>query len=86
MTPLPPEKAAEFESALFKGNKIEAIKIYRQVTGADLREAKTAVEKIEQEWRGSQPEKFAAAASRKGCSTRLAAVGLFGAGVVWWLR
>ena len=34
--------------ALRAGNKIEAIKIYRQATGASLLDAKTAVEQIEQ--------------------------------------
>jgi hypothetical protein len=35
--------------ALQRGRKIEAIKIYRQLTGAGLGEAKTAVEAMERE-------------------------------------
>ena len=34
-------------SLLKKGNKLEAIKAYRELTNADLAEAKKAVEKIE---------------------------------------
>lgn len=34
-------------SLLKKGNKLEAIKAYRELTNADLAEAKRAVEKIE---------------------------------------
>ena len=32
--------------ALQSGNKIEAIKLYRELTGAGLKEAKDAVERI----------------------------------------
>jgi hypothetical protein len=42
----------EFQSAIQRGKLIEAIKIYRQLTGASLIEAKSAVEKIA---RGEQP-------------------------------
>jgi ribosomal protein L7/L12 len=42
---IPPELAI----ALQRGRKIEAIKIYRTVTGAGLGEAKTAVEAMERE-------------------------------------
>lgn len=34
-------------SLLKKGNKLEAIKVYRELTNADLADAKRAVEKIE---------------------------------------
>ena len=67
--PIPPEKVAAFEAAIYNGRKIEAIKIYRETTGAGLAEAKSAVEKIEAEWRAASPEKFKAAPAGKGCST-----------------
>ncbi|HLO14010.1 MAG TPA: ribosomal protein L7/L12 [Anaerolineales bacterium] len=35
------------EEALRRGNKIEAIKIYRELTGVGLAEAKKAIEKLE---------------------------------------
>jgi hypothetical protein len=67
--PIPPEKVAAFEAAVHNGRKIEAIKIYRETTGAGLAEAKSAVEKIEAEWRAASPEKFKASPAGKGCST-----------------
>lgn len=43
---------AEVEAAISAGEKIRAIKIYREVTNADLLTAKTAVDRIE---RGEDP-------------------------------
>ena len=39
--------APQVQEALRRGNKIEAIKIYRELTGVGLAEAKQAVDKIE---------------------------------------
>ena len=59
---------ARVQAAVFNGEKITAIKIYREDTGASLKEAKEAVEKLESEWRGASPERFAAPARKKmGC-------------------
>ena len=69
--PIPPQKVAAFEAAIYNGRKIEAIKIYRETTGAGLAEAKSAVERIEAEWRAASPEKFKTAPAGKGCSTAL---------------
>ncbi len=56
--PHPPKRAvapgdmqAQVRELLQRGNKIEAIKIYIEATGAGLREAKDAVDAIEQESR-----------------------------------
>jgi ribosomal protein L7/L12 len=38
---------AQVKAQLRKGNKIEAIKIYREATGLGLKEAKEAVEALE---------------------------------------
>jgi ribosomal L7/L12-like protein len=43
----------QIRSLLLQGNKIEAIKIYREATGLGLKESKDAVELIESELRGS---------------------------------
>ena len=48
--PLPPETEAAIRAAA-KENKIHAIKLYREATGAGLAEAKEAVEKMEAESR-----------------------------------
>ena len=60
---------APIREALFRGQKIEAIKLYREGTGVGLAEAKTAVEKLEADLRAASPEKFTAAAPTpaKGC-------------------
>lgn len=64
------ETLAQIEEALAMGRKIEAIKLYRQRSGAGLAEAKEAVERLEAELRAASPEKFAdgprASAARRG--------------------
>jgi ribosomal protein L7/L12 len=42
-----PVLAPQIQEALRRGNKIEAIKIYRQLTGVGLAEAKDAIDKAE---------------------------------------
>ena len=65
----PEQQASRIKEALFRGNKIEAIKLYRAEAGVDLAAAKGAVEKLEAELRSSSPESFqhAAASTGKGC-------------------
>lgn len=58
--PVPPETLADIENALVLGRKIDAIKLYRQCSGAGLTEAKEAVERVEAELRATSPERFAA--------------------------
>lgn len=48
----PEEDLAEVHRAVAEGEKIQAIKAYREATGADLVAAKSAVERIE---RGDAP-------------------------------
>jgi len=43
-----PALAPQVQEALRRGNKIEAIKIYRELTGVGLAEAKQAIERAEQ--------------------------------------
>ena len=43
-----PVLSPQIQDALRRGNKIEAIKIYRELTGVGLAEAKDAIEKAEQ--------------------------------------
>ena len=43
-----PVLSPQVQDALKRGNKIEAIKIYRELTGVGLAEAKQAVERAEQ--------------------------------------
>lgn len=43
---LTPEQLTHVSNALYAGNKIEAIKLYRTATGKDLKDSKEAVEKL----------------------------------------
>lgn len=43
-----PALAPQVQDALRRGNKIEAIKIYRELTGVGLAEAKDAIDRTEQ--------------------------------------
>lgn len=71
MNPSIPEPSFEqIKECLFQGNKIEAIKIYRQFAASSLADAKTEVERLEDELRGATPEKFNAPASSKHRSFR----------------
>ena len=45
--PFPPEKSPELHALIFRGRKIEAIKLHREHTGLGLKEAKDAVEALE---------------------------------------
>lgn len=67
----------EMTELLKKGQKIEAIKRYRQKTGSDLRSAKMAVEQfaVNQGLRGSQ----------SGCGCGTASAALLAALVALWL-
>lgn len=70
------EVLAQIREALIHGRKIEAIKLYRESTGAGLAEAKNAVEAFEKEWRAATPEQFTTSPGGKGCSTLVVALGV----------
>jgi hypothetical protein len=66
--PISSNALAQVQAAIFNGQKIAAIKIYREDTGASLADAKAAVDRLEAESRAASPEKFRAPAARKkGC-------------------
>ncbi|MFL6110155.1 MAG: ribosomal protein L7/L12 [Catenulispora sp.] len=56
---------------IFRGRKIQAIKLYREATGADLKTAKDAVESTESDLRARHPDRFTAPPSSGGCLTML---------------
>lgn len=56
------------QAALFAGNKIEAIKVYRGMTGQGLKESKDFVEALEAALRQTTPELFAYPPGGKGCA------------------
>lgn len=55
---IPEELLAQITEDLFRGQKIKAIKLYRECTGAGLAEAKAAVDQLEAELRAAEPDKF----------------------------
>lgn len=62
------ERKQEFLDALAQGQKIQAIKIYREMTGSGLKEAKDAVEKLAAELAEKYPGQFPKP-SQSGCGT-----------------
>ena len=79
--PPAPDVPEDVKKALFRGNKIEAIKLHREATGVGLKEAKDAVEEMDAALRGTSPELFEKAKSG-GCMSLL--VGALLVGGVWW--
>ncbi len=66
MSDLSQETVDAITAALFAGNKIEAIKLYRSASGQGLKESKDFVEAIELRLREQSPEKFSKPAG-SGC-------------------
>ncbi len=68
-TQIPTDVQKQIGEHLFAGQKIAAMKLYREYTHADLAAAKAAVEALEAELRAREPGRFTAppAQSAKGC-------------------
>jgi hypothetical protein len=88
--PIPPEMAKQIADHVFAGNKITAIKLYREHSGEGLKESKDFVEAMETELRAREPGKFTARPAGKGCLGMIALCGLgtmgFLLAAVAWLR
>ncbi len=65
--PLSDEQISNLSNYIFRGEKIQAIKVYRDMTGLGLKEAKDAVEELERSFRASDPGRFTASPQGKGC-------------------
>jgi hypothetical protein len=74
--PLPDEVAAQIRAAILAGHKIQAIKLYREASGAGLKDAKDFIEAIEAELRQTEPESFSPP-NKSGCAGMLLAITLF---------
>jgi ribosomal protein L7/L12 len=83
--PDPETQAGHIRDAIFRGRKIEAIKRYREETGAGLAEAKKAVEDLEQQLRVSSPEMFSAPAGKAGCGAAVGALVVLAVVLLWVL-
>ena len=78
-----PEEIREIGDALASGNKIAAIKLYREATGKDLKSSKDFVEALLVQLREQDPEKYAVRTG--GCvPVLLVCLGLL-AGIVGWI-
>jgi ribosomal protein L7/L12 len=76
MDQLTEQQQQAIHAEIFKEHKISAIKLYREATGAGLKEAKDAVEEIEKNLRQREPSKFAKPAGKSGCMSVVAVVAL----------
>ena len=80
MEPQPSDpRLQEIHDAILAGQKIQAIKLWRELTGSGLAEAKQAIERLTDEARAKTPEKFANTPDTlpKGCTIAiLIAVGI----------
>jgi hypothetical protein len=87
-----PDKMSEVRECIKAGNKIAAIKIYREITGLGLAEAKAAVEAMQLDPNAPIPPTPSNlptnAPQKSGCSISMIALlaGLVCAAAVWWLR
>jgi len=85
----PEEQANRVKEALFAGQKIQAIKLYREQTGVGLAEAKDEVEKLEATLRTTSPGLFthppAANVSLPGAIVVLVAVIIAFTVVMWFV-
>jgi hypothetical protein len=55
---IPEGSLGQIKDALVRGQKVEAIRLYRECTGSRLVEAKAAVEALEAEMRAHEPRQF----------------------------
>jgi hypothetical protein len=78
----PPETIEQIKSALHRGQKIEAIKRYREATGQGLKESKDFIEELDRQLRGSEPQLFLTGPKGTGCGVGLLAIVLIGGGGV----
>lgn len=64
--PTPEEKLAGIKECLYSGDHIQAIEIYREWKGVDLKEAKAGVEQLDREFMATSPQPFVEYAWRRG--------------------
>jgi hypothetical protein len=75
----------DIQQELFAGRKIQAIKLYRQAAGVDLKNAKDAMDAYERKLREQAPDRFTAPPAKAGCvSVILLFVGILAFGCGMW--
>ena len=76
-----PEVAQQIAQCLYAGQKIQAIKLYREHSGKELKESKDFVDSLETELRAKEPGKFTSTAG-KGCRAMIAVLALAAVAIV----
>jgi hypothetical protein len=82
---VPEATLAEIKEALFRGQKIQAIKLYREYTETGLAEAKKAIDELDAELRSTSPEEILAPPQAKGCLGVAVMICMTAATVLCWL-
>jgi len=80
---LTPEQLTTISNAIYSGNKIEAIKLYRTATGKDLKDSKDAVEKLAGELEARNRAMFARQRRQSGSLATLVFWGAIAAVIVY---
>jgi len=80
---LTPEQLTAVSNAIYLGNKIEAIKLYRTATGKDLKDSKDAVEKLAADLEARNPAMFARRRSQSGSLATLVFWGAVAAVIIY---
>jgi hypothetical protein len=65
--PLPDDTNESIKASLYEGRKIDAIKLFRQISGEGLKESKDFVEDLDEELRVSDPARYISGPRGKGC-------------------
>jgi ribosomal protein L7/L12 len=81
---IPEDKVAALTELIFSGQKIAAIKLYRELTNVGLKEAKDEVETIESTLRRESPEKFKTTQKAGGCLGAAVFLGVSFSSVAYW--
>jgi ribosomal protein L7/L12 len=73
---LTPDQVEAISEALASGNKLKAIKLYREVSGKGLKESKDFIDALIPQLVQQDPERFAQAGieNNSGCSIKVALV------------
>jgi len=82
---LTPEQLTTISNAIYSGNKIEAIKLYRTATGKDLKDSKDAVEKLAGELEARNRAMFARQRRQSGSLATLVFWGAIAAVIVYFV-
>ena len=83
---IPDEKLTQLTDLIFHGQKIEAIKLYRELTNLGLKESKDAVDALEVQLRNESPSKFTVPpGGSKGCGGVAAVLCIVGIVVVFYV-